>query len=287
MLNEIGKEPRAETAAGREKEFRARFQSGRKKNERRKSLNYNTRDIASQLMRAREVKAASDVLCRAQSKVNMLRRCLGSGMYENSEVWKAIAHANRMVDCASMKLRNLEEEEAERRSNERANRKGSGRLHSEAKRRALRRSQEIQLKQKKEALERKMRMQELQLEQKKRMHRNRENGEISKANMSYWRDRPRQAQRASCGGVTLELSTSAAQLSELARVRQSISHIERQLAQEMAVQTAAMQESAMLVSVLSGEAAAAPAAVDGAPEGGGAAAGTSAAVPVSTVDIQL
>ncbi|MDE7297276.1 MAG: hypothetical protein K2N94_00420 [Lachnospiraceae bacterium] len=289
MLNEIGGTSlfsQAQVTIGRDRESGVRTAGGRKKNKKLKSLNYNARDIAAQLMRAREVKAASDVLCRAKSKVNTLRRCLGSGMYENSEVWKAIAHANRMVDCASMKLRNLEEEEAERRNNEKANKRGAGRLHSESKRRALRKSQEIRLKQKKESLERKMKTQELQLEQKKRMHRSRENGKINEAAMSYWKSRPRQAQRVDCDGVMLELSISAAQLSELARDRQSLRQIERQLVQEQAVQAAAAQESAGPVSAPTGEPALS-AGAEGAAAGGEGGAAASAAVPVSTVDVQV
>ncbi len=81
------------------------------KKKKKKKLNYNSREIPSQIQRAARPVGASQVLVRAKGKVAQLQRCLVTGDYDIQEVRAAIAHANRMVACARKKLHNMEEEE--------------------------------------------------------------------------------------------------------------------------------------------------------------------------------
>lgn len=80
----------------------------------KKRLNYSTQEISSQILRASKAQSASVVLVRAKSKLGVLKRCLGTGQYDDNEVRPAINHAQRMVRVASQKVNNLREEERER-----------------------------------------------------------------------------------------------------------------------------------------------------------------------------
>lgn len=77
----------------------------------KKSLSYNPKEISSQIMRAKKAVRASQVLSRARAKLAMLKRAQATGEYDLVELENAIAHAKRMIDCASMKVNNLREED--------------------------------------------------------------------------------------------------------------------------------------------------------------------------------
>ena len=51
----------------------------------KKSLNYNAKQISSQLIRATKSRTAAAVLTKAKSTVNNLQHCLGTGEYDDSE----------------------------------------------------------------------------------------------------------------------------------------------------------------------------------------------------------
>ena len=85
----------------------------------KKSLNYNAKQISSQLIRATKSRTAAAVLTKAKSTVNNLQHCLGTGEYDDSEVQIALAHAKRMVKCAQSKVSNLKQEENLQRKYER------------------------------------------------------------------------------------------------------------------------------------------------------------------------
>ena len=59
-------------------------------------LNYNAKQISSQLIRATKSRTAAAVLTKAKSTVNNLQHCLGTGEDDDSEVQIALAHAKRM-----------------------------------------------------------------------------------------------------------------------------------------------------------------------------------------------
>ena len=61
----------------------------------KKSLSYNPRDISSQIMRAKKMTGATQVLSRARAKVAMLRRAKATGKY-GSMISTAI-HSNKRL----------------------------------------------------------------------------------------------------------------------------------------------------------------------------------------------
>ncbi len=77
----------------------------------RKKLNYNSREISSQILRTRTSGSAGQVSVRAKGKLAVLQRKLRSGQYDDEEVKKAILHASQMVRVAKKRLRNLQQEE--------------------------------------------------------------------------------------------------------------------------------------------------------------------------------
>lgn len=139
-----------------------RMAQSKKRDTIKKRLNYNPREISSQLILAKKAENATVILSRAKSKLSVLKRALVSGQYNEKEVRAAITHAKRMVECCRMKAKNLKDEEKTRQQNER-----------EAE-------NEIQQAAMKE-----------RLQKTRRMHRNRENGKISEADMKYLDDKMR------------------------------------------------------------------------------------------------
>lgn len=256
-----------------------------KKAKRYKKLNYNPREISGQLMRASKARGASEVLCRAKAKVGVLKRCIGTGQYDLNEVRAAIVHASRMVDCASMKVRHLKEEEAECRRKNKSSGNSVRKLKTDAKRQAQSKMsiKKIRLEQKKAACERKIEMEQLLLEQKRRNHRSQEYGKIFEAEMLYIKRQGReQSETKDAGGVLLELSYTASQLSELERNARSIKHQERQAEQEIAMaEQTAVQTQTSGQAVSGGGSAGTEIVSDAAVTGSSALA----AVPVATVDV--
>lgn len=144
-----------------------------KKNKKRKKLNYNSREISVQLMRVSHSRGVSQVLASARARVAYLSRCASSGNYDEKEVRAALAHAKRMVKCASKKLHNMEKEEL---------------LKSRGNKKSITRS-----------MEEENRIRELyrrELEKLRRRHRGEEYGEIKDADMRYLKEKIRQEQRS-------------------------------------------------------------------------------------------
>lgn len=255
-----------------------------KKAKKYKKLNYNPREISGQLVRASKVRGASEVLCRAKARVGILKRCIGTGQYDLNEVRAAIVHASRMVDCASMKVRHLKEEESEQRRKSKSSGNSVRKLKTEAKRQAQTKMniKKVRLEQKKAAYKRKVEMEQLQLEQKRRNHRNQEYGKIFEAEMLYIKRQGReQHESRDTGGVLLELSYTASQLSELERNARSLKHQEQQAEQEIAMAEQTVQTQTSSGAVSGGGAVGADPVPDAAVSGGGAAL----AVPAAAVDV--
>ena len=144
-----------------------------KKKKAKKKLNYNSREIATQLARASRSVGASLVLIRASSNLATLQKKLVTGDYDMNEMRAAIAHARSMVRCARLKKNNLlEEENLEREGKQKG---GSDNISREQRARQI-----------------------MQRELKKMRRRNRikEKGKIDDAQRRYTRDMSRAASYA-------------------------------------------------------------------------------------------
>ncbi len=188
----------------------------------KKKFNYNMREISSQILRANKAQSASIVLVRAKAKASSVKRCLGTGQYNDNEVRPALAHAQRMVRVASKKLQNLKEEEQESRRLVKRNQARVLENKREAKANIARKKQkkemERQLEEMQEILQEKRERQVM--EQKRRMHRNEERGKIVDADMRYLKDQTgdswdNQDWKLDLESVVWDISSSAAGLMNL------------------------------------------------------------------------
>ena len=213
----------------------AKYGSGNKA--KKKALNYNPREISSQIVRASKSRSASVVLVRAKSKVGVLARCLGTGQYDDGEVRAAIAHAKRVVRCAQLKVNNLKEEERLKKRNDKEQEVGRKQKKNEIKRRTHQKEQalktKIALKETQQVLKEKTRKQELM--QKRRLHRNEENGKLIEADMKYMEEQSNAGNNtgAYAGGVSMDLSLQAMILSEIRLSEHALELLEQQAVQEM------------------------------------------------------
>lgn len=82
--------------------------SGSKK---KKSLQYNFKEISSQIMTARTSGTARQVMIRAQGKVAMLQKKVKNQDYDEKELQSALIHARKMERIARKRMKHLEEEE--------------------------------------------------------------------------------------------------------------------------------------------------------------------------------
>lgn len=206
----------------------------------KKNLNYNSREISSQILRASKSRSASMVLARAKSKVSSLQRCLGTGQYNDNEVRIAIAHANRMVKCAKMKVANLKEEERLKKQYENEHKTKERQQKNEVKRRVNQKERDIKTKTVLSEVQQTQKEKAMRQEilRKKRIHRNAEQGKISEADLKYLEEQ-RNGRGSTCantGGVSLELSIQAAELSDLQLSEHALELLENQIEQEVSLE---------------------------------------------------
>lgn len=254
---------------------RAKRTKNSKNKKQKKALSYNPREISSQLARASKSRIASVVLVRAKSKLGVLQRQLASGQYNESEVRTAIAHADRMVECSRLKLRNLKEEEQLQVRNDRESGEGKRRKQQEVKRRVKQKEQAIKAKMALQETQRvlKDKMNRQELVRKRRMHRDDEMGKITEADMKYMQDQRKNSQNgdsAQYNGVVLELSGAMSEMSEL---KMTEKQIERQVEMEMGAAPAGADVSGATALSFSGMEPAASADI--------------AAEPAVTVDVSV
>lgn len=228
--------PARSSAAGR---ARARKNQSKKP---KKQLKYNPREISSQLALAKKSRNAAVVLARAGIKVGALQQAYASGQYDEGEVRAAIAHAKRMVECARVKTNNLKEEEILKKRNDRDHNSGEQKKRNEIKRRVRQKEQglkaKISLEESQQVLKEKARKQ--QLLQKRRLHRNDEMRRITEADMKYLQDQISNNQSDKSvryEGVSLDLSSAAAQMAELQQLEKQI---QREAEMEVELEYAAM-----------------------------------------------
>lgn len=77
----------------------------------RKRVQYNFKEISTQLMRAKTSGNASQVATKARGKIALLRQKLRSGEYDDKELESAILHAQQMERVAKKRMKHLKEEE--------------------------------------------------------------------------------------------------------------------------------------------------------------------------------
>lgn len=81
-----------------------------------KRLNYNFKEISSQIMRAKTSSSASQAVAKARGKIAMLQRQRRSGEYDEKEVEQAILHAQSMERIARKRVKHLQMEETAKNS---------------------------------------------------------------------------------------------------------------------------------------------------------------------------
>ena len=185
-----------------------------------KSLNYNAKQISSQLIRATKSRTAAAVLTKAKSTVNNLQHCLGTGEYDDSEVQIALAHAKRMVKCAQSKVSNLKQEENLQRKYEREKSAKEMQQKSEVKRRVHQKENDLKQKMATEEIQQvqKEKSRRQEIIRKRRMHRNEERSNINEADMKYLQntmDYKHGGISTAAGAATVDLSYVGLQMSEL------------------------------------------------------------------------
>ena len=215
----IGMESATVTVKNR-KDSTARMQSiGRSSSTTKRALNYNSREISSQLMRASKSRNAATVLAKAKSKVAMLQRCKASDQYHDTEVEIALAHAKRMVKCAQLKVSNLKQEEVLKKSSERELASSKQQKKNEVKRLVAQKENEMRQKAATEELQQSLKEKEYRRElvQKRRMHRNQERSKIAEADIKYLQDQTNRSQGSGVSdtGVSLDISSVAMNMNEL------------------------------------------------------------------------
>lgn len=231
------------------------------KKTKKKQLNYNHREISAQILRASKARTASGVLARAKSKLSVLKRCQGTGQYNETELRYAIAHARRMVQCATKKMQNLKEEEMLQGKLEREHNISELQRKAEARQRAARKEQ--QLKQKlviKEMQQNRELEQEWQeLVRKMSTNRNRERSKINEADMKYIRAKIESMREQGYSSNSSEMAELQGCLDEISR-----QELELQMEQETAGMTetaAGMTGAACSAATIEGGAADAASAI--------------------------
>lgn len=219
----------------------------------KKRLNYNPREISSQLARAHKSRNAAVVLARAGIKLGVLQQAYASGQYNESEVRIAIAHAKRMVECARVKTSNLKEEEILKKRNDRDHNSGEQKKRNEVKRRVRQKEQNLKIKMSLEEDQRilKEKNRKQLLLQKRRMHRNDEQRRITEADMKYLEDQMKNNQSDKTvryEGVSLDLSAEAAKMAELQQLEQQI---EQEIELEVEMEYAAMDAGSLSSAAVS------------------------------------
>lgn len=169
----------------------------------KKSLSYNPRDISSQIMRAKKMTGATQVLSRARAKVAMLRRAKATGEYDSAELENALMHAKRMVECAGMKVNNLREEDM---------------LKKKAERKEEQQEEQMRNAQRLERI-------------KRNTHRRDENKEIADADMKYYQRAYTNGGAYTSGGTGASSAAASLEISSVAGSMQSLKIAEASMAQ--------------------------------------------------------
>lgn len=179
-----------EAADSYSKSIRKKEKAARRKAvTRKKSLNYNHREVSGMLLRAKHMQSASAALTLAKSKLGSLKRSAATGQYDRTEVSRAVTHAQRMVQCAELKVRNMKQEDMEKRRKTKEHSASRQQRKSERKQKIRRKKrQEEQKRAIRQLAQVQSQKNELrELERKKRSNRREENSKVLEADMKYIR----------------------------------------------------------------------------------------------------
>ncbi len=78
---------------------------------RKKRLQYNFKEISTQIMLAKTSGSARSVAAKARRKTGLLQRKVRDGEYDEQELKMAIAHAKKLERIAKKRMKHLQEEE--------------------------------------------------------------------------------------------------------------------------------------------------------------------------------
>lgn len=213
-MNEVGYQEQVNnyrsSSVGKDSYAAAVRRSKKKGKAKKKSLNYNHREVSGMLLRAKRTQSAVAAMSVAKSKLGSLKRSAASGQYDRTEVSRAVTHAMRMVRCAELKVRNMKQEDSERSKAQKDNAQKKLQWKHERKRHIKQKKgkklQKIMAKQLKEIEKKKRELEEM--ERKSRSNRQTENNKILEANMKYIKSAIGQGetQAVSLSAAVLELN---------------------------------------------------------------------------------
>lgn len=91
--------------------FAIQAEKTKEKNQNKK-LNYNHAQLSNSVRRSKKSASASTALSKIRAVLGSLKKELGSGKYNETELKLAIEHAEKMVECALNKVNHLRMEES-------------------------------------------------------------------------------------------------------------------------------------------------------------------------------
>ncbi len=215
----------------------------------KKNVNYNPREIRSALLRAKRSQSSGQVLATARGKLANLLKIKGTGQYNETQLSAAIIHARRMVRCAQLKTQNLKQEERIQKNQAKEAKAEEQQQKNDIKQRVKRKEQNLKQKVKSEKVQqnRKLKRQQQELMQKRRANRDKELGELDKADEEYKKnmanagDSPEITDYANAyfpqEGVELQLSEDGRELTEAQIEQQIEQQAEMMAAAELAAVT--------------------------------------------------
>lgn len=226
----------------------------------KKNLNYNRREVSSQVLRANKIASAARALATARTKVSSLRRCVGTGQYDENELRIAISHAESIVKTAKKKVANLKEERIKEKRV--AREKQTNTLKKQVKKQRIR-AQRQQVKREaamqRKQMERQTKMKEIRYKQLKRRHRGEELADVAEADIKYIKDMDRYRRYGTTEGsrtttnttgtAALEIGDSAMRLSDLQRTEQALKYEEQQAEQEIATFSGSSASGSVDISI--------------------------------------
>lgn len=112
-------------------------EQAKKKNSKKKKVNYSYHRISAAISGAKTSTQASLALSSASSNVSALKRKAASGQYEKKEIETAIAHAEKMVRIARKKVQNIKweiQQKKRNRSKEEQKKQKNSKIHQIPKR---------------------------------------------------------------------------------------------------------------------------------------------------------
>ena len=99
----------------------SRSSKSSKSNKKKKALQYNFKQISTQIMQSKTPTSARRVMTKARGKVAELLRKQSAGEFDDRELRAAIIHAKKMERIAKKRMKHLQQEEEIKQHNDQAN----------------------------------------------------------------------------------------------------------------------------------------------------------------------